>query len=55
MGYGLTTGIGGFAALISAAYFAIGIFVLVLVIKLLMKANTAIDLWIKNNSNKDNL
>ena len=43
-----------FAALISLAFFAVGIFVLVLLIKLLIKANTALDMWIKNNSNNNN-
>jgi hypothetical protein len=54
MGIGFATGfIQFFASLITLAFFAVGVFVLVLVIKLLTKANVALDLWIKNNSNNN--
>ena len=54
MGFGFGHGfIQVFVTLINLAFFAVGICVLVLVVKLLTKANIALDLWIKNNSNNN--
>ena len=55
MGFGFAPGfIQFFATIITLAFFVIGLFVLVLVIKLLTKANIALDIWISNNSNNNN-
>ena len=51
MGFGFAAGFFQlFAALISLAFFAIGLFVLVLIISFLAKANKALDIWISKNS-----
>ena len=55
MGFGFAAGFFQlFATLISLAFFAIGLFVLVLIIRFLTKANIALDIWINNNSNNNN-
>ena len=51
MGFGFSQGfIQIFATLINLAFLAIGIFVLVLIIRFLTKANRALDIWIDKNS-----
>ena len=53
MGFGFAAGFFQLlVSLISIAFFALGLFVTVLIVKFLMKANTALDLWIRNNSNR---
>ena len=42
-----------FASIVSIAFIVLGIYVTVLIVKFLMKANTALDLWIRNNSSRN--